>query len=736
TKGSGVYALGVDGFLLANSIIRDNTATENGGGLLVQNCTDVEVATTEFIANAALTYDGGGANVYESDISMSNCTFDSNSSGVAGGGLLFAAAATETQTFTLHLSDTTFQYNSGPAWGGGLAFGIGNAAIIERCQFIGNKANGGNGVGGGFCGNQLSSTVETMVKNCVFAGNETTNHGGAFHFVEADDDVKVYNCTTEGNSAAGAAIYYATTSPVIMNCIAWNEDCSSEIGGTNGTPDVSYCCVRGGYTGTGNSPAEPEFILPWNGTDCDLQLWYGSPGIDSGTTITSVTDDYMGLSRPYPIAGTYDKGAFESRSCPIHVKPNGSDENNGSTWTLAIKSVTQAIELAVDGCEIWVASGTYNESIQVNKGVKIYGGFYGDENSLNDRDIDRFNVTIDASAPVDRSDSVFHLDHTGIILDGLTITGGDASPSGGGIFCLGKQFNFVFNCDIIGNQAQSDGGGVLLASGSSLFIYDSKIRQNKTNVSSGVGGGGICCSQSYISIYDSVIEDNTAAESGGGIYLLNSSTGDIVRCRLQNNETTLATDPESNVVGGGAVALANSASVSLNNCLIVKNFAKGTGGAIFTNGPSMSIYNSTISHNDADGYSAGINKNAGTNLTMYNSILYGNEGLDYNVSTNFNATNSCTDLSGTGNINQDPLFFIEGEDWTLQPQSPCINTGSDAYVNAVADKDLAGASRISPLKKEFTGISAAVDMGCYEWPDSHAFGMTSYPNFDFEARKF
>ncbi|MCA9433924.1 MAG: right-handed parallel beta-helix repeat-containing protein, partial [Candidatus Omnitrophica bacterium] len=540
TKGSGVYALGVDGFLLANSIIRDNTATENGGGLLVQNCTDVEVATTEFIANAALTYDGGGANVYESDISMSNCTFDSNSSGVAGGGLLFAAAATETQTFTLHLSDTTFQYNSGPAWGGGLAFGIGNAAIIERCQFIGNKANGGNGVGGGFCGNQLSSTVETMVKNCVFAGNETTNHGGAFHFVEADDDVKVYNCTTEGNSAAGAAIYYATTSPVIMNCIAWNEDCSSEIGGTNGTPDVSYCCVRGGYTGTGNDSTEPDFILPWDGTDCDLQLWYGSPGIDSGTTIESVTDDLKGVPRPYPAGKNPDMGATESLAKLYYVDgDDGSPSASGTVgWASAVNSVTKAVNLASDGAVIWVASGTYNEALTLNDSVHIYGGFYGDEENFEDRDIERYLVTINAATPVNRSSSVFKFQDDGITLDGLMLTGG-YGPNGGGIYCKDHSGIRVHNCEIVDNTATYDGGGILF-SNSEGEVLNSSISNNRALQ---ISGGGVCCAHgSKLLLQDCLISENTAEDKGGGVFILseppetNPPTLEIIRCKFLSND--------------------------------------------------------------------------------------------------------------------------------------------------------------------------------------------------------
>jgi len=124
-------------------------------------------------------------------------------------------------------------------------------------------------------------------------------------------------------------------------------------------------------------------------------------------------------------------------------------------------------------------------------------------------------------------------------------------------------------------------------------------------------------------------------------------------------------------------------------------------------------------------------------LTAVNSIIYGNDDNDtnYDNPSYYTVSYSCTDLSGIGNIDQDPLFYLDGKDWSLKPTSPCINTGSDAYVNT-GDTDIQGASRIAPYKKEFTGIDAAVDMGCYEWPDSHAFGLTAWMGFNFAARKY
>lgn len=59
-----------------------------------------------------------------------------------------------------------------------------------------------------------------------------------------------------------------------MNCILW-DNVGSQIGG--GWAAVTYCCVQGGYSGTGNISVNPSFL----GGD-DLRLQPGSPCIDAG----------------------------------------------------------------------------------------------------------------------------------------------------------------------------------------------------------------------------------------------------------------------------------------------------------------------------------------------------------------------------------------------------------------------------------------------------------------------
>lgn len=89
---------------------------------------------------------------------------------------------------------------------------------------------------------------------------------------------------------------------------------------------------------------------------------------------------------------------------------------------------------------------------------------------------------------------------------------------------------------------------------------------------------------------------------------------------------------------------------------------------------------------------------------MNNSIVYYNNGENYFGCT-FNFSCTTPDPGGTGNTTSVPLFAnLAAGDLHLQSNSPCINTGNNAY--APAGGDLDGNPRI---------VQAVVDIGAYEF---------------------
>jgi hypothetical protein len=95
--------------------------------------------------------------------------------------------------------------------------------------------------------------------------------------------------------------------------------------------------------------------------------------------------------------------------------------------------------------------------------------------------------------------------------------------------------------------------------------------------------------------------------------------------------------------------------------------------------------------------------------TLANCIIYFNTasagGSNYTSSTLNYCCTTPLPSGGVGNFTNDPLFVNEaGGDFHLQTNSPCINSGNNAY--APGPTDLDGNPRI---------VGGTVDMGAYEF---------------------
>jgi len=208
-----------------------------------------------------------------------------------------------------------------------------------------------------------------------------------------------------------------------------------------------------------------------------------------------------------------------------------------------------------------------------------------------------------------------------------------------------------------------DGGGV----GRVATMADTSswlIGFTVTNGSVAGSGGGI----NYGSALNCILTNNAATSYGGGAYECH-----LINCVLSENT--------AGIYGGGI----SGNSTTSNSCLFTDHtslFAFGFGA----------MYNCTITRNSG-GMQGG---------TINNCIFWGNSG-----GCNTNINYSCGEgFTGVYNIASDPLF-VSSTDFRLQPSSPCINIGNNAYVTA-GDKDLDSNERIWPTD----GI---VDMGAYEY---------------------
>jgi hypothetical protein len=115
------------------------------------------------------------------------------------------------------------------------------------------------------------------------------------------------------------------------------------------------------------------------------------------------------------------------------------------------------------------------------------------------------------------------------------------------------------------------------------------------------------------------------------------------------------------------------------------------------------LNNCTLTRNSAWYYGGGV-----SGSTLNNCIVYFNtatEGANYNYSTLNYCCTTPEPTNGFGNISLPPSFVNQATaDLRLQSNSPCINSGQNAYV--FGNTDLDGNPRV---------VGGTVDMGAYEF---------------------
>lgn len=287
---------------------------------------------------------------------------------------------------------------------------------------------------------------------------------------------------------------------------------------------------------------------------------------------------------------------------------------DGSNWEHAFSDLQDALDVALNGDDIWVAKGTYypttdgdrNVFFRLIKGVEWLGGFEGWETEEDERDWEN-NATIlsgDIGIPGDNSDNsytvVFSIfsDWTTRV-NGFTITGGNAdnddddlnfyhrTKCGGGAYIhgqgAGKHANPGFiNCTFINNHALQRGGAIYL-NGKFNGDASSSYRNCQFISNSAAAGGAVFEDGGSTDGHglfwkDCLFKDNYAESFGGAVHFEHTNAvydTKIHDCRFENNSC----------LDGGAVSatLFNNPQLEFKNCDFVDNETpiNGVGAAIF-----------------------------------------------------------------------------------------------------------------------------------------------------------
>ena len=363
--------------------------------------------------------------------------------------------------------------------------------------------------------------------------------------------------------------------------------------------------------------------------------------------------------------------SLQAMAAIVYVNRNvQSLKYDGKSWATAYRSVQSGLAIARVGDSVWVAQGLYKVGgLALKQGVALYGGFYGNETSLNQRDYNKYlsildgqqkKSTVVAEAGISKS----------TIIDGFVITNGvGTGPDvygnvfGGGIYCKGSPT--ISHNYITGNCAQF-GGGIYVgyitnkdAINSPVIVYNTIIGNTAHD------GGAVCLDTTAVATLSNNYISNNAADYGGGIMCI---AGQSI---VNNNIIAL----NSSIGDGGGIYAISGSQQIVNNTIVGNSTSDDAdGGGIYTDQGCAAV----ISNNIVASCSSGI----GTDLTpaqigsatapvLTTNCVYNNIDYAYKPSN----------LPHTTDISDNPMFRdCYNGDYHLLNTSTLINAGTNAEV--------------------------------------------------------
>jgi len=242
------YGAGIGIIGPGSPLITGNSLFNNGGGLGAR-----EGSTAEIVGNSIYGNDNSGIGVSSQStplIQGNMIEANGRSAGYGGGINIIEASPT--------IRGNVIRGNICEYGGGGIAIDTGNP-LIENNLIEGNVSERGGG--GIYC----EDVVQALIINNTVVNNQ------------AEDDWE---------SGGGLFTSYSGCDPVVRNCIFWGNEPFEFDFQEFTEPVVTYTCVEGGWTGTGNIDSDPLFCGGPYGAHYLSQTAAGeavqSPCVDAG----------------------------------------------------------------------------------------------------------------------------------------------------------------------------------------------------------------------------------------------------------------------------------------------------------------------------------------------------------------------------------------------------------------------------------------------------------------------
>ena len=621
--GSGIYNFNSSPTLI-NVSFSANSA-ENYGGGMYNDFSSPTISSTIFTDNSAGAYGGGMYNASSNPI-LTNVTFSANSA-FNGGGIY-------NDNGRPVLINITFNDNS--ASDGGGMYNINSSPMLTNVTFSANSAYHS---GGGAIYNDHSNPT---VQNSILWGYPNALVGQIYNI---SSTLTISDSVVQGGYSGGSNIITADphlgqlgdygggvpTIPLLLGSPAIDAVEAARCPATDqrGIPrPQGAACDLGAFedrivlatavVGSGAVTSRPAGIncptglcamdyAPGTVVTLTATANLGSTFVEWGGACAGAGDCVVVLDNNQSVTATFATKI-------IHVRPDGqTDVACGSTWANACDLQYALTAVAKPGDELWVARGVYrpttgtdrNVSFLLRNHIALFGGFALTETMRDQRDWVA-NVTIlsgDIGIPGNNADNSYHVvKGSGVVqttvLDGFTVSQGNAADSGGGMYNNGGSPT-VRNIIFTANSAEWGGG---------MYNYNARPTLNNVTFNANVahyGGGGMHNTLSSPTLINVTFTANSSYRGHGGGMDNMSSGLTLINVTFTAN---------SSYYGGGEIYSFRSTGI-LTNVTVNANLL-GTSAGIYNVDSTFTIRNSILWGNIAP-------MGSGTTLTISDSVVQG-----------------------------------------------------------------------------------------------------------------
>jgi len=708
-NGGGLFL--AQGGLVSNCVIGGNSASSSGGGVYCLSGGEINHSTISGNSANGSYGNGGGVSCFYGG--TLNHSLISGNSAYSGGGV-YCWDGGEINHSTISGNSAHGRYGSGGGvycWdGSGFNNSIPNNSILNNSILYFNTASssGDNyyNIGLGMSYNHCCATpaLEVGLGSNNIAGDPrfVNRHAGDYHLSAGSP------CMNEGNNAYVVGEFDLDGHLRIQNGTvdigAYEYDSADEapwVGITTPAQTVSYETTFFSISGTVNEKVVGTMWVS-NATHGGVETWVASSNwISPPLRILEVGENLLYVSGTNHLGTVAQERVMILRGGIRYVSTEGTHVYPFTNWLDAATNIQEAVDVAISGDTVLVTNGIYDAGGALTPNYSLFNRVVV-TNAITVQSVNgpEHTMILGAADPITGSNGVsavrgVYLTEEAVLI-GFTISNGYTRASGhymydengGGLFL--EQGGAISNCVIRGNSARMGGG---------IYCMGGEVNHSTINGNSASShAGGVYCYDSG-EINDCMISSNSAGQSGGGAYCY--SGGALNNSTISGNSSFHS--------GGGVFCLDGG---EINHSTISGNLANYSGGGVYClSGGTLN--NSTISGNSANDYGGGVFCSYGG--TLNNSILYFNTatywgGNYYNDSSGMSYNHCCATPMldaglGANNVMDDPLFVDHTlNDFHLQPGSPCIDAGNNAYV--IGEFDLDGNLRIQ---------NGTVDIGAYEY---------------------